>query len=997
MITTPQKKAPILWVSTPEKSSSPTNAETPTSQHNITTDVEWNSTFPIIVCANEWLTEKSNPSSIIRKKSKCRVRIELRRSSQKGLNLSGYRDLEMGGNASADDWGEMIESNDVIVLHLFKRKPTDGDSKISDLASSSSDDDSVSTIGFRGVDDFRRAPPKVNDGSQWQLKLSIPLSKVSLRRDKSRCFAEFDVGKQKKHILLHLSNEEESRSFLLFIKILKARLVEVATKAIETDRYSISPSEVSSPIRFLVEIISAADLKAVNGSTSDPYVVVKYGGEKIHTTSVVYKKLDPIWTIETKALFIFTLDPGDYYMNEIMFEIRDKETFVTGSTLGQAILPNQRIVKARGERIELKLKNLQLGTDAQGCLAVRCRRAKASDVEFIENLEKKNLISRLNFEDFVTPSVGKQRALPAQLKKVINGVTCHLARPMEDNRAPQWKTADEINQLSLEKSQFWTEVGEGNLGYVEVEVISINKLPNMDKSSLLPGDTSDTFVTCVFEDAVVTTDVVKDCKNPRFMPWTRRAFKFHISHSLSPLYIGVFDHDVGPSLHDPIGRIALPLSKFASGTTMNLTYDIFDSHQVANRQKRGTVSLRIGIEWSGQRKLFYESLQRPDGKYTVHLNSKKNQKHVDYTVKGHTDIEKYDMKTFFSLLNEILDYQNVYFDIIDALKTVLLWRGHWQICCFNLPLHSITLLAFSVIITEFPEHTVSVFFASIVWFMLACLENQRKRPSPWAKPPSYFSMLGRFVTNRARPVTIEKQESIETDSVYMNHRETRRDLNEELTQHFWDDFYKEGEVMAEMQAESAQIFKKRNRHARMKLFQEVLYPIQKVFFGICIQLRFISNVVNWNQLYISFWITTTAILLSVASFFLRDQFFLWSKRIILYGLSGPHLKLLDIFYFRRLDALTDEEKAEIQKERERRKRNRFRKAFLKVQMKKEERAKEEAVKRMLYGSDIVVIPDLLTPERYECVPRHESSANPRKSQLEAALLNSHRVSGVDQR
>jgi hypothetical protein len=105
---------------------------------------------------------------------------------------------------------------------------------------------------------------------------------------------------------------------------------------------------------------------------------------------------------------------------------------------------------------------------------------------------------------------------------------------------------------------------------------------------------------------------------------------------------------------------------------------------------------------------------------------------------------------------------------------------------------------------------------------------------------------------------------------------------------------------------------------------------------------------------------------------------------------------LDIFYFRRLDALTNNEKAEIQKERERRKRNRFRKAFLKVQLKKEERAKEEAVKKMLFGSEIVVIPNLFTPERYECVPNHESSANPRNSQIEAALLNSRRVSVRDQ-
>jgi len=517
----------------------------------------------------------------------------------------------------------------------------------------------------------------------------------------------------------------------------------------------------------------------------------------------------------------------------------------------------------------------------------------------------------------------------------------------------------------------------------------------MDKSSLLLGDASDTFVTCVFEDAVVTTDVVKDCTNPRFMPWTRRAFKFHISDSTSLLYIGVFDHDIGPSLHDPIGRVAIPLNKLVSGTMMNLTYDIFDSHQVGNRRKQGSITLRISIEWFSQRKLYFESLQRREWKHSVHLNSKKNRKHVEFTVKGHTDIEQYDLKTFFSLLNEILEYQNIYFDIISALKTILLWRGHWNCCCFCLPLHSFMLLLCALVITEFPKYSMSIFFASIAWFMLACLDNQRQRPSPWSKPPSYLSMLARFVTNTAKPMTIEKHESQETDSVYMNTYEARREGYEAVTQQFWDDFYKEGEVMEEMQAQSTHIFKNRKKGIRMKLFQSLLYPIQKILLDICIQLRFISKIASWDQLYLSFWITTLAIILSIASLFLWDELILWSKRIILYSLCGPHMKLLDIFYFRRLDALTDQEKAERQKERGRRKRNRYRNAFLEVQKKKENRVKEEAVKKMLFGPEIVVIPDIFTPEKYESVPNHESSAYP-KSQSEGSQLNSRRFSIMDQ-
>eukprot|EP00979_Chaetoceros_neogracilis_P013069 scaffold3655_cov260-Chaetoceros_neogracile.AAC.1 len=987
---TPDKKLPpVTWVKTPEKNS-PNHAETPKNNQG-------NSTFPVIVCANEWLLEKSNPSSILRKRTKCRVMIELRRNPRQGLNLSGYRDLEMGVKGSTSDWSENIERGDVVVFNLFKRNPSSQEFGVVDAASSSSDDDSVSTIGFRAVDDYRTAPPEVNDGSQWQTKLSVPLSKVNLKLDKSKCLAEFSLGKQKKSVQLHFSNEEESRSFLSFVKSLKSTLVEVASRAIEADRNSMSPSVVSSPIKFLVEIISATDLKPVNRSTSDPYVVVKYGGEKIHTTSVIYKKLDPIWTIGTNSLFVFTLNPGDYYAHEMMFEVRDKETFVAGSTLGQAVLPNQRIVKSRGERIELKLKHLQQNKDAQGFLAVRCRRAKASDIDFIENFDKKKATSRKSFEDFVTPSFGKQRALPVMRKKFVNGIKYHFARPAQENRDSQWLTSEEIDRVSLEESQLWTEVGEGDLGKLYVEVIRCDKLPDMDKGSLIPGDTTDAFVTCVFEDAVVTTDIVKDCTKPRFMPWTRRAFKFHISKSTSPLYVGVFDHDIGPSLHDPIGRIAIPLNKFVSGTIMNLTYDIFDSHQVGNRRKQGSITLRISVEWFSQRKLYFESLQQQDWKNSVHLNSKKNRKHVEFTVKGHTDIEKYDLKTFFSLLNEILEYQNIYFDIIDALKTVLLWRGHYHVYCFYLPLHSIILLIFAMIITEFPEYSMSVFFASIAWFMLACLDNQRQRPSSWAKPPSYPTMLAQFVTNRARPMVIEKHESKEADSVYMNSYESRREGYEAATEEFWDDFNKEGEIMEEMKAQSTQIFKKRNQGVRLKLFQGLLYPIQKILLQICIKLRFISKIVSWDQLYISFWITTSATVLSIVSIFLWDDFVLWSKRVILYGLFGPHMKLLDIFYFKRLDALTDEEKTEIQKERSRRKRNRYRKTFLQVQKKKEDRVKEEAVKKMLFGPEIVVIPDLFTPEKYESVPNHESSAYPLKPQSGGSQLNSNRFSVMDQR
>ena len=390
---------PINWVDTPEKSNSATFSNNKGGL-NEKENYEWNSNFPIIVCAHEYIVEKSNPASIMRKKKKALIRIELRRHPKKGLGIQGYRDLETGSETS--DWSEIIQSGDVVVFHLLKKRVTDEESGVSDAKSFSSHD-SVSTIGLEAVEDFRTAPPKVQNGIIWQVKYSIPLGQVTLRRDKLKCVAELKLGKNKKNVLLHFSSEQESLSFFKFVESLKSTLRDIAINCILADHSDMPQSNVSSTIKFLVEIISATDLIAVNRLHSDPYVVVTFGGEKIHTTSVIYKNLDPIWTIGTKSLFIFQFDPADYYAYDLTFEVRDKETFVPGSTLGQAVLPLKQIVQSKGERIELRLLDSKTGNHTQGFLAVRCRQATQSDIAFVESIDGQKFITQTNIRDFATP------------------------------------------------------------------------------------------------------------------------------------------------------------------------------------------------------------------------------------------------------------------------------------------------------------------------------------------------------------------------------------------------------------------------------------------------------------------------------------------------------------------------------------------------------------------------------------------------------------------
>ena len=953
------------------------------------------SSAPLTVCVHEWVIEKSNPVSLMPRKKWALVRIELRRNPNLGLGLNGYRDLELGSEPS--DWSALIQPGDDVVFHLFKKKTTQDEEPDVTENQSVASGSTVSTMGLEGVDiNFMNALANVQDGHEWKVKLSVPLEKVILKLDGAKVLAEFDMGKRKKRILLHFPTKKQSTHFFMFIKTLKINLRQAAMSSVQMELGGFVPSNLSTPIQFLVEIISATDLKAVNRDrdTSDPFVIVKYGGEQIHTTSVIHKNLDPIWTVRTKSLFTFSLHPDDFYSHDDMiFEVKDKAILTKEKCLGQAMFPIKKLIECKGERHAIKLQYIQTGESAQGYLAIRCKRATASEIEFVENIEAEEFLTKEYYNDLVTAKVGQQKSLPSLRKKRIGNDIYYLARPIQQDKGEQWMTSNQIEYLANSPSQFWTEIGGGKLGQLYVEVIGIDRLINLDRASLIPGDTTDAYVTCAFEDAAITTDVIKDRKSPRFLPWTRRAFKFNINHISSNLFIGCFDHDMGDNPDDPIGRLNIPLGRFVPNTTYNLSYKLYDTDQVSNRSPRGTIHLRMRIEHTNHRGIFFNALQSPSSKYTIHFDNKQNYRHAEYAVKGYADIEEYDLRTFFSFLNEIMEYQSIPFTVTEFFKTLWLWRGHWKLtfCGWHvyIPLHSMLAFTFAIIIAERPQYILSCFFASIAWAMMALLELERKRPSSWGKPPSYFSLLARLITGRAPPETIEEDEHEDAESAYLKNSKAKAEANGVASDKFWQDYTKEIEEWEEINAESIRIHRRRNKSNRFDLFKNTLFPMQKFLYDVILKLRFVSSILKWDQMYTSFWITTIAILLSVMSLYIAKHF-LFLKRIVLYTAFGPWNKMFDVLNFKKFDSFTDEKMEELEREKTREHHNRFRDSFLAAQQRREDRDKKEAIKQLMFGEDGVILPDLFTPEKYYSVPTISSSAFPNKSDPEDDFRNCSR-------
>lgn len=210
-------------------------------------------------------------------------------------------------------------------------------------------------------------------------------------------------------------------------------------------------------------------------------------------------------------------------------------------------------------------------------------------------------------------------------------------------------TKEEIEAEALKESENWIDVGTGKLGRLFVEILGCDGLPNLDTGGVF-GNKTDTFVSLVYEESTLQTDVIDDTLSPRWLPWTKRAFIFHISHSSSQLFLGVFDYDesLNPTDdHDLIGRVSIDLTNLQKDTVYTLKYEIFDTARMTQRVGRGFITARVRLEIDDDRKLLLSNLEPPPQMY-VNVKNRKDFRVIRYTCTGKYDMDKYSMKVINS-------------------------------------------------------------------------------------------------------------------------------------------------------------------------------------------------------------------------------------------------------------------------------------------------------------------------------------------------------------
>lgn len=873
------------------------------------------------------------------------------------------------------------------VIRLWVPEKTRTMSK-ADLGVDADEEDENSV--FTPVELLSTGLPLQELSGSWRPKYQVPLRSLSVRNQYSSSVyldVEQDGLKEKRELIFGKPSEASD-----FVSAFNREKVREPKRLDAKLKGSLGGIQLKKGERLdlLIEIVSGWSLPIADISSSDPFVICSINGKEVHRTKHISKTLNPIWTLQTGSLFIVSIDAKELFAGDGLFcRVVDYDV-ISSDDLGYFVVPPDVLYKGNGEREVFKLKAPpRCKGEVPGYLAIRCRRATQYDKEFMKEFESSEAAKSDTVSAATTSEGGKSNLksiIETKVKVDKNGVRKFKLRPGPDPKrklATEWMTEEEIELEHLKDSQHWIDSGSGKLGKVYVEILGCDDLPNLDTGGFL-GNKTDAFVSIVFEDSVVQTDIVDDCLCPRWLPWMKRAFVFHMAHSSSQVLVGVFDNDIGMDDHDLIGKVSVDLTNLHKDTIYTLQYDIFKSSQMSSRKAKGSITLRIRLEIDDERKLLLACLEPPPDIY-VNVKTRKEFRVVRWTTAGKYDMDSYSMKVMNSYIEELLAYQQVLYYVEDSIISLLMWRTQSHVTVMGrtigLPTHSAIAFCCFAYLVEKPEFLPSFFFFSVAWFLIAVMSFRRQAPNPWARCKSYGELFNMLILGKsmAPPDHIRPHENIEDTKAVIDDWQKRILESEERAKKAYEDSLKAQEEyekdMAEIGEAKTDISTKQGG-VSVDIFKPIFFPIQKNLAMVCRTLRYVSALVCWQECYFTFWITTISMVLGVTFLFVPWLWILkWSARFTVWSIFGPWMKLVDLLYYSKIKPLTEDELEEREELQRLQRQELTCKAATANRIKRENAAKLRDVKKFLFGNYISRVP-ILKADRHRDVPLPESQAVP---------------------
>lgn len=790
---------------------------------------------------------------------------------------------------------------------------------------------------FHFGDEYGRLGRSSSSGNAWNFTRILELLQ-KLERERAQRLALVHKG-----LLLSPSSLEKGGSASNSVKSddHNSSIVNADGSRFETEMVSIlieivSATNLTTPERRDPSSIrkNLDDLFVPLPSTScDPYVVVRDGRTDIHSTSVIYDTSNPIWTLKSGSLCLMqspTLLEFFERSNVLEFNIKNNHGISDGDsddgdeTIGTVMIHKAELLEGTGERkyyeillppqaVTNKIENATLPY-----LYLRYKPASPEDIDFMVTLqEQRNENCGVYASDAILPPSNQNEHPFSRYTRneIANGVLEYRIQPASDpqnSMKTEWMTPTQIEQSSKQHSRAWTLSGSGSIGKVYLEVLGCDSLPMR-----INEHTINSFVCIVYEDSVVNTDVIWDCLSPRWMPWSQRAFVLKMMHPSSQLFMGVFNKNnkLPGNCNEPLGRIIVNLTNLRPNAIHTLTYYLRNEDQKEN--SRGSITIRLRITLEDERAALLSGFWTTEDHYYVSTVDKSDFKCASYVLTNDPSQGSLSLRNLTNSTRELLEGTEAAIDsIIDALMVLILWRGHYPVTLhlcrreipLCLPLHSMVAFSWAIMLAWDFQKCISFVCFFIGWALLATMEDQRKNPSVWRRPRSYWELLCILFRGKSgRPRrTILPNEQLEETEEFESKAEDRAKRRAKAIERWkaerraQEETYWQEEELNPSNGSNGIMTEEYSSALLLAPFQSVLLPMQETLHKACVIGRIATSIVLWRDSYATFWIVTLCFSFSAVAFWIPWALLLkWGFTVVVLALFGPWMKLVDIYYFRR--------------------------------------------------------------------------------------------------
>ena len=396
------------------------------------------------------------------------------------------------------------------------------------------------------------------------------------------------------------------------------------------------------------------------------------------------------------------------------------------------------------------------------------------------------------------------------------------------------------------------------------------------------------------------------------------------------------------------------------------------------------------MEVDDPRAYLLASLSLPPPRY-VNCSAYKDFKCVRQTCYGAHDMNKYSMSTIFDLVEELTSHKRAYYYVVHFVRSMLLWEGSHHFTTFtgeeiSLPLNSVCAFAMAVTLVERPYLLPSFSFLTVALVLLSSMRWRNNHPSPWRHRNSFADLFGTLMFGRAAslpPVSIGEEEQAEEAKAFDFTFKELIDAAEKKAQIRAHARAEEEALKQEMEAELEDMADGKvdmesnllgSKIDNLRVTKKFLYPLQKVLLQVCKWLRFVKNVLLWEEP-LSFWLALGCLLLSAAFIKLqvvrRAMWVLgWVTRIATWTIFGPWMKWIGGLIFSSDDDSSEEKETKrLEKAKE------HKEALLRLRVENELAYKLRDFRQYFFGSFLTKVP-VLKFDRYIDMPLSSSCAKP---------------------